>query len=149
MMSIVYIFSSNFYVYLAAFRHEDYGVDYEFNEKIVYSIESLCLLYILLQFFKDKNDHVTQTVEGIDQAGIFCTYLQNEFFWDVVPIIPLQNYRFVNNRERLFFLIKLIRLIKGFQLFDVPQIMRIAKVRQMNKLKKLVEDHPELAIDKD
>jgi hypothetical protein len=47
-MSIVYIASSYFYAYLAAFRDDVYGVDYEFNEKFVIGIESFCLLYLLL-----------------------------------------------------------------------------------------------------
>ena len=37
-------------------------------------------------------------------------YLKGRFIFDLIPIIPLQDFPSINNRSSLFYLVKLIRL---------------------------------------
>ena len=58
-------------------------------------------------------------------------YLNRDFIWDVIPLIPLQLMNLNRNRERIFYAIKMIR-IRTFSIsFGKEHVMKWAKETQM------------------
>lgn len=50
-------------------------------------------------------------------------YLQTDFIYDLIPLIPFQFQSMYRNRQYLFYVVKMMRLWKGFDLFNVPKMM--------------------------
>jgi hypothetical protein len=66
---------------------------------------------------------------------------------DLIPILPLQFLRLKNNRERLFFLLKVIRIFKGTKMLSQRKLMRVIKERQLQYITKRCEWDDEFAND--
>jgi len=77
---------------------------------------------MILQFFLEFCPESTN-VPVVDIQKIAVHYLEGEFKGDMIAILPLQIVQLRNNRQYLFFIIKLIRLGKGIRLFNVKAIM--------------------------
>ena len=122
-ISLLYILSGYFYAYLAAFRDTKFDDYFDHLEILTLVFELLFLMHLVLQFFKSGE-------EKVKFLTIAQKYLSDGFLTDFIPIIPLQLVELKNNRNRLFYLIKLIRMEKGFALFDVDKIMRAIKKEQ-------------------
>ena len=91
-----------------------------------YVFESMFFLYTILQFIKEYTPEFQLT--PVRNLKLICrNYLETQFKWDIIPLIPLQEIKFGNNRNRLFFLIKLIRLFKGLKMFNVNAMMTFVK----------------------
>ena len=124
-VSLLCMLSSFNYAYLAAFRMHK-----ELNETIM-SIwilyELIFFLDIILQFLLEFTSE-TSSIPVRDLEKIAWNYIYNGFVTDFIAIIPLQIIQLKNNRQNLFFLIKLIRLEKGLRLFDVTDIMKQIKL---------------------
>ena len=71
-------------------------------------------------------------------------YLQNDFLYDFVPILPLQELK-LGGDERLFFIIKIIRLYTGIKLFDVAVIMEKLKFFNKKQIDKIIQTDKMLA----
>lgn len=82
-------------------------------------------------------------------SKIIINYLQGEFIWDFIPLIPLQFLRLVNNRDRLFFLIKCLRLRRGFAILDVTKLMGSIKNFFNRRLEYNIENDEKFANNKD
>ena len=76
------------YVYFAAFRLRQ--TPQSFNEimMISYFVESIFFLDLLMNFFKEFTPSHT-TVPTSDFQNIVAYYLQNQFIFDLIPLIPL------------------------------------------------------------
>ena len=69
-------------------------------------------VYIVLQFFIEEDDEFNKLYNKQTLADIAVSYLKGKFKWDIIPVIPfhLMFSGLPNNRNRLFYLIKLIRI---------------------------------------
>jgi hypothetical protein len=93
---------------------------------------------MILQFFKEiKMGYTSKPIRRV--RLIAKHYLKNDFIWDFITLIPLQLMKLKNDRQRLFFLIKIYRLKKGFKLFDVDTILRAFKKRNNDYLEEMVK----------
>ena len=79
-------------------------------------IEIVFLFYFIIQFFKEFKPVGTGD-EGKSVrkwSSIIINYLQGEFIWDFIPLLPFQFLSLYRNRDRLVYLIKCLRLRRGF-----------------------------------
>lgn len=67
-------------------------------------------------------------------------YLKGDFALDIICLIPFQLVTLANNRNYLFFTIKILRISKGLQLFNVASIMSKVKAIYFESVQKIVED---------
>jgi hypothetical protein len=68
----------------------------------------------------------TQTSNGVacrELKLIAVNYLKGDFKIDLICLLPLQMIPLSNNRNYLFFTIKMVRFLRGLELFDVQKIM--------------------------
>ena len=93
--------------------HGDKWEPYFINSLV---IEIVFLIYFLMQFFKEFKPVGTgdggKTVRI--WSKIIINYIQGEFIWDFIPLLPFQFLRLFRKRDRLLFLIKCLRLRRGF-----------------------------------
>ena len=70
-----------------------------------------------------------------DLPKIFKYYTNSSnFSLDLLTIIPLQFIEMKNNRNYLFFGLKMLRIVKGLNVFDVNKIMRWVKKKSQQKI---------------
>ena len=111
------------------------GIDIIKNEQSGYEeklfaisigFEVLFFLDMASKFFLTYiDDHSKRVEEHLPK--IRRHYLHSDFIWDLIALIPFQMIKLKNNRNCLFYLIKILRLYKGFNLLHVPTIMRKIK----------------------
>jgi hypothetical protein len=68
----------------------------------------------------------TQSSNGVpcrELKMIAVNYLKGDFKIDLICLLPLQMIPLKNNRNYLFFIIKMVRFLRGLELFDVQKIM--------------------------
>ena len=97
-------------MHLAAFAHEDHETD-----RIVMFIEALFFADFVIQFittFQDPMRPVGEPVRNHEQ--IAQRYLKsNNFKIDVIALAPLWMIMLERNRQRYFFILKVLRLKRG------------------------------------
>ena len=79
---------------------------------------------ILTRFLTDYTpDGETEAVKSLPK--ISTRYLHTDFFWDLLPLIPLpQFFQTVTPKHaKLLYMIKCIRIINGFKLFNVSLML--------------------------
>ena len=135
-VSLLSLLSSYFYLYLAAFRMMPHQVDMPTFLYISDSIEGIFLIYIILQFFKSYSpEGGGDLVKPVRYwTDIIFHYLRNDFLMDFIPIIPFQFLTLKRNRERLFFLLKVLRIFKGTKMLSQRKLMRVIKERQLQSV---------------
>jgi hypothetical protein len=70
-----------------------------------------------------EDEDLASIDEDYDFLSNVKNYVTSWFLYDLITLIPLQYMKLKNNRERLFYLIKVTRVFKGYKLFNVSQIM--------------------------
>ena len=143
--SICCLVSAYIYAFIAAHR---VGED---DPMVIVSniiFETVFTLDILTNFVLSYTDVGSGSDFPVrDVVKIAKRYFKGRFFWDLLPIIPLQDLPSTNKRSSLFYLVKLIRLQKGFEILNVPVWVSKLKVLQMEKSQELVKTEPEVAND--
>ena len=110
---ILQVASGLAYLYFASFRlgHADEAKYYQ-QDALSYGFESLFLVEMLLNFFKEFTPE--NTTKPVSDFSRICEhYLGGNFVFDLVTIIPLQEIQLHRKRERLFYLVKFVRLFRG------------------------------------
>ena len=105
---------------------------------------------ILTRFLTDYTpDGETEAVKSLPK--ISTRYLHTDFFWDLLPLIPLpQFFQTVAPRHaKLLYMIKCIRIINGFKLFNVSLMLVSIKKFSQKRMRDLIKTNPELAEDMD
>lgn len=132
-ITIVNLFSTLFYCYLAAFRieiffqHDNYD-HHNYKMFVITTVfEAFIGMNILINFFLTYTDERTQK-KVTKPRKLYRHYLKGNFVLDFIPLIPLQLIQLKNNRHTLFYLIKLIRLYNCYKLFNVSAIMKTLRV---------------------
>jgi len=69
------------------------------------------------------SSHKVAPVPITDIKQIAIHYLNNDFYRDLIPLIPFQLFHFSAFKEDLFWTIKTFRILRGFANLDVPKIM--------------------------
>lgn len=132
---------------MSAFRYE-HQQSHMKELMIASGIFELCFFIdMITNFFKDTNDsedfHVSRSFKEVSTA-----YYKDRFIWDLIPLIPFQYLVLKRNRQRLFFIIKIIRLKNGLQDYSTRNIMKIIKRWQNGHINKLIENYPIESNDK-
>ena len=81
-------------------------------------------------------------------SKIIINYIQGEFIWDFIPLLPFQFLRLVRKRDRLLFLIKCLRLRRGFAILDVTKLKGSIKDFFIDKLERNIESDEAFANNK-
>ena len=76
------------YVYFAAFRLRQSPESLKDIMLIAYIVEAIFFVDMILNFFKEFTPSHT-TVPTSDFQNIVAYYLQNQFIFDLIPLIPL------------------------------------------------------------
>lgn len=106
------------------------------------------LISLCVNFLVDyKPEGEENKIKDLNKIGI--RYLKGQFLYDFIPLIPLQALSLRGQKERLFFVIKIIRLLNGFKIFQVAKIMKVIKSHYQKKLDDLIIENPELADNMD
>ena len=109
--------------------------------------EIIFVFDLIINFFVEIIDEETNQPER-DLKKIAISYLNGLFFIDFITLIPLQLISIKNNRNYLFFLIKMLRLVQGLRIFNVSVIMKRLNDNVQNNLRILVESDDQAAQDK-
>jgi hypothetical protein len=73
-------------------------------------LELLFFFEMLLNFFKNSSGlHDHQKIHK-NFHKVSTRYINNEFIWDFLPLLPLHHLKLPRNYNKLFYLIKLLRL---------------------------------------
>jgi hypothetical protein len=81
-ISLFCIFSGYLYAYLAAFRDSKFDDKYKNLEIIALVIELIFLFHLVIQFFRAEE-------ENVKFNKIANNYIENGFWIDFIPIIPI------------------------------------------------------------
>lgn len=134
------LISSYIYVAIAAFRRPN---SEEINSA-VWWFEGIFVVDILINFLLTYDDQNLTTADqkewDIRNTGTH--YIQNNLWKDLLPTIPLQLMDMKNDRNQLFFLVKLMRLKKGFNILDEHKLMGQIKGIYTRNLKDKIENKP-------
>lgn len=124
--------SSYIAVYMACHRITMEGKGFTLVVFIMYSFEAVFMLDIFVNFLLSY-EYMSPLGKQVqrDVIEIAKHYLTTTFYKDLIPIVPLQMIELKNNRNTLFYLIKLFRLAKGFRLLDVFYLMK--KIKEIFK----------------
>lgn len=95
----------------------------------------------------DRQDTQVEIVEWNIQKTAY-RYFTTNFLKDFLPVIPFQNLKLAKERNKLFYLFKMIRLIKGFKILDEHVIMAKIKVIWMKNVKEKILKDRTVANDK-
>lgn len=139
------VVSSYLYAFIAAFENPNPG-EMLFNITVFFEsvfLVSICVNF-LVSYEPDGEDYKVKDLTLISQR-----YLKGQFMFDFIPLVPLQAISLPGQKERLFFVIKIIRLVNGFKLFHVANIMKTIKKQFQRKLEIIIKEKPELADNMD
>lgn len=120
-ITILKLVSFYLYGYLAAFRMHPQMNYIAITYYVVFEI--IFVFDLIINFFVEIIDEETNQPER-DLKKIAINYLNGLFFIDFITLIPLQLIPIKNNRNYLFFLIKMLRLVQGLRIFNVSVIMK-------------------------
>jgi hypothetical protein len=115
------VISSYIYAVLCAYRMGTY-------ENVWMPLESVFLLDMLLHFildYKSPSKEANYNIRNFEE--IVAYYLRSTFYWDLLPLVPLQALRLPNNFQNVFFVIKLVRIRKGIMSVSIVEIVKSAK----------------------
>ena len=93
----------------------------------------------------------TQSSNGVpcrELKMIAVNYLKGDFKIDLICLLPLQMIPLKNNRNYLFFIIKMVRFLRGLELFDVQKIMQFFKRLSQEYIQDMVDTNWNLANSK-
>ena len=132
-------FTSSFiYIHLAAISHER-----DDTWKLIYTIESMFLMDFLLCFITTYQDPLKPMDESIrDHEKIVQRYLKGDFNLDALALIPFWLLSLKMQRQRYFFVLKLVRLKKGLKKLDMDLILKWYKDEQKKQLDDLILKNP-------
>jgi hypothetical protein len=102
---------------------------------------------MVLQFFLEYCPESTN-VPVRDLKKIAINYLYGEFKFDILALLPFQIMTLKNNRQYLFFIIKLLRLAKGIRLFNVSKIMSYFQNLNFDYIQSMVDNNNKSANEK-
>lgn len=113
-VTVACLLSSYMYVYMAAHRISVESI--QDPEAVLMVVFEVIFLIDILVNFMLSYEHETANGRLIETRvdKIATNYFKSNFIRDLIPVLPLQLTNLANNRECLFFLIKLMRLMKGF-----------------------------------
>ena len=111
---VILIATFELYSYLAAFRFWDinrYGV------WLSDVFELFFLVDMILKFFLEYTPSYSRTpVRNLRLTSQH--YIETQFFWDFVALMPLQKLTLTDHRDRLFYLLKQVRMIDLIRTYD-------------------------------
>ena len=111
--------SCYFYAYFAAF-----GIPEADSTAAVYDwlFQSNFMVAMLIEFVTTYRINPGEP-EVRDITEIVPRYLQGNFLFELLPLLPFQwMFAFDNGQEKLFLLVKLIRLVRGLSIFQPKYI---------------------------
>ena len=131
-------------MYMTAFgRHN------EFVTNISWVIESYFALHLLLGFMTEYyEDGINVPIRDFTAISNYYIYRGN-FFRELIPVLPLEFIPIVEERQRLFYLIKVIRTFEGMVLFDDARLIKWIKDQQKASLRSNIKSDSVFAIDVD
>lgn len=86
--------------------------------------ETFFAISMLLQFFLEFKDE-KKPLPIRDFGKIANRYLRNEFFIDLLPLLPLPQVLKMRGVEQHFYIIKCIRILKCSEVFEVKRFMQL------------------------
>jgi hypothetical protein len=90
--------------------------------------EIIFAIDLIANFFKvSHNVHKEHDEKKFTFNETYSNYLSGEFKWDLIPLIPLQLLVLTRNRQRIFFVIKMVRIRKTYKEFGKEFVMKYAK----------------------
>lgn len=142
---ILCMISTYVYAYISAFRLHSHISKQIFNTYIFFEI--VFFISMISRFFVE----FTQSSNGVpcrELKMIVVNYLKGDFKIDFICILPLQMIPLKNNRNYLFFIIKMVRFLRGLELFDVQKIMQFFKRLSQEYIQDMVDTNWNLANSK-
>ena len=125
------------YAIMAAFRiHGNH-----LNKYPTTTIEVFFLIDLIIQFMLSYQD-IGKDHPVKDLNKIARRYLKTEFAWDMVPLLPFHLIPLSDDKNTLFYLLKVIRLYKGFKILDVSMLISSIKARYKQKLEDEIASEP-------
>ena len=127
------VISSIVYAFMSAFRNQH---DEKEFEKLQYTMNFIEILFFVNMVANCFKEYIPQfQIKPVKKfKPIFANYLANEFFNDLIPLIPFQILTFKHKRERLFYLIKIIRINSFLKYYSKDSIRNYFKVKQMKRI---------------
>lgn len=146
-ISIMCLITSYIYMYVATFRN---GLANELNQGLFIFFEVCFLIHMILQFFKayELSDESSDKKEERSMSKISLNYIKTYFIIDLIPLLPLQYWPLPDNREKIFYILKVTRLEKGFRLLNISRFMAVVKKAYFSYLESKFKQYPELAMSK-
>ena len=105
------------------------------------------MIDMALQFFLEYTPEGVAIPES-DLKKISWHYLNGDFKLDMLALIPFQFLQMKNNRQYLFFMIKLIRLEKGIRHISVPEMVNYFQNLNFEHIQKMIDSNDPSANDK-
>ena len=114
---------------MCTFRYNGHDGFYDTFVVLSTITEIIFTIDLLANFFRsthsvheDDHNHKNASFEET-----YYHYLKGEFVWDLVPLIPLQLIYLERDRNRIFYVIKMVRIRKAYKLFGKEFVMKYAK----------------------
>jgi hypothetical protein len=112
-------------MHLAAYRSE-----VELRRRTMYIIEIFFLIDFVIHFFLSYPSPKSALYKPVkDLSLIFQRYLWGNMLEYLIPLIPLQLLILPKDRQKLFYLLKLIRIRRGLSNFKIGSFMQVLKKR--------------------
>ena len=116
--SVLCLVSSYYYCSIMCHRYAFMDQMEDGHLTLIVVFESIFLVRIFLSFFVDyKVEGSTQAVS--DLPTIASNYLNTDFLWDFILVLPLQFIPMYRRRQYLFYLLKIFRIPQGLELYNV------------------------------
>lgn len=131
--AVIVVICTYLYPYLAAFRKDTT------LHKILDEIEIFFFIDFILNFFKEYRLEYDMQHCETQFKNIAKHYLKNEFWWHLVPLVPLQLIPMKNNRQYLCYYIKVIRFREASKYFTKKEMSKVLKKLHVRYLKNQVE----------
>jgi len=101
---------------MCTFRYNDGSGLYDKIKMWSDFAEIIFAVDLIANFFKvNHNVHKEHDEKKFTFNETYSNYLNGEFKWDIIPLIPLQLLDLYRNRQRIFYVIKMIRIRKTYQ----------------------------------
>jgi hypothetical protein len=141
------LISCFYYGSIAGIRYSEFDSFSISNLSWMGYFECMFFVHMATQFLLEYQEEGKHPVRDIPM--IASNYIQGEFALDIIPLIPLQLIKLNQDREQLFYIIKLLRLNKCLSLFDINRIMKQVKAYFKRSYESQVEQDPMLAYNTD
>ena len=136
--------SSYFYALIACLDHQTTKKSY--TGVVIYFETVFAISFVLNFFIEFYPDGSTIPVRNMRQIAF--RYIQNEFVFDLIPLIPLPNL-FRGGRDYHWYMVKIIRLSKCERLFNTTKIMNQFKLHKKVQIERELKKNPHLGDDMD